>query len=138
MNEITDAQGIEIKAGDRVIYNLSGELALGEIISAEIIRRENVTYAPYYRNTYKIQIKFINGNRGLAPKHGISIVRNPKSIFVDNAPKYIQKAIDAFDFYSDEGTFEDMYYRAEGEIRTFLRRIRKALHNETFEDASIV
>lgn len=80
---ITDALGHEIKEGDRVIYNLSGELALGVIKRAVITQTRNISWQPYTLDTYLIEIHYISSdNIYNAPKDHISKVRNPKSIVV--------------------------------------------------------
>lgn len=78
---ITDALGHEIKEGDTVIYNLSGELALGIIKRAVITETRKVSWYPYFIHKYLIEILYTNGSRD-APKNHISKVRNPKGIVV--------------------------------------------------------
>jgi hypothetical protein len=80
---ITDSLGTLIQEGDKVIYNLSGELALGIIKRAVITKTRKTTYVPYSLDTYLIEIEYINShNEYNKPKNGISRVKNPKSIIV--------------------------------------------------------
>lgn len=85
---ITDALGHTIQEGDKVIYNLSGELALGIIKSARVTRKETISYAPYVQYDYLIEIEYIKSNSLYKrPKNGISKVRNPQSIVVSKGIK---------------------------------------------------
>ena len=81
MSETTihDSLGHSIQAGDEVIYNLSGELALGRVISAE----SKTVMGRYYNRPYTTQIiKIQHIQGGDRPKNGISAVRNPLGIVV--------------------------------------------------------
>lgn len=79
---IKDALGNDIQVDDYVIYNLSGELAYGQIISAEY-REEKVTWGTGILNVYKIRIRCLKHSGTYnAPRNGISTVKNPFSIIV--------------------------------------------------------
>ena len=77
---IYDAFGHTIQEGDCVIYNLSGELALGQIISAEYKQRKT-NYGTIYDYTIKVKVLKHSGTYN-APHSGISTVRNPNGIVV--------------------------------------------------------
>ena len=77
---INDSLGRTIQDGDTIIYNLSGELAKGTVIS-QAIRIQQSTWRDY--TTYTIKVKHIAG--GNRPNNGISTVTNPKSIIVIDA-----------------------------------------------------
>lgn len=77
---IQDSLGRTIQDGDTVIYNLSGELAKGKILS-QTLRLWNNGWRDY--TTYIIKVQHIAG--GNKPKNGISKVTNPKGIIIIDA-----------------------------------------------------
>ncbi len=82
ISKVMDSLGHEIQIGDRVIYNLSGELAVGVIKRAEITRTHKTTYAPYEYHDYIIEVA-LEGPFGYNARRGhISKVKNPKGIIV--------------------------------------------------------
>lgn len=77
---INDSLGRTIQDGDTIIYNLSGELAKGKVIS-QSLRLWNNGWRDHTYYTIKVQ-HIAGGNK---PKNGISTVTNPKSIIVIDA-----------------------------------------------------
>ena len=65
-NPLRDSRGTEIEVGQRVAYNLSGQVAEGDIVSTK---------------GWTIGIKLIDCCAGMDPGH-ISKVKNPTSILV--------------------------------------------------------
>lgn len=79
---VFDTFGYPIITGAKVIYNLSGNLAYGEIIKTQKAAY-TTRYAPGIRYTYRIEIRLIRESDTVytRPDH-ISIVRNPNCIVV--------------------------------------------------------
>lgn len=76
---MTDNRGTELRIGQRVAYNLSGELACGEI--TDLIEGTPGRYDGHYEKWPMIKVKLAHRAAGFPAGH-ISKVRNPKNVLV--------------------------------------------------------
>lgn len=79
--EVLDYLGNVVEPGKVVAYNLSGGVAIGEVVRAEIFSQSSATFTPHYKNIYKIDIKLIVQFPGKEVGH-ISHVKDPSNLLV--------------------------------------------------------
>lgn len=77
IEEAIDNRGTPIKTGDKVAYNLSGQIACGKVISVSPAIRNDRGYGYKQRAMIKVQMEFPK-----YPAGAISKVRDPKNVMV--------------------------------------------------------